>query len=495
MKTVTLIAHSRPGYTAQAIGALAEALLKPDEPIFDKLIISIDPGNAEVETICNRMAEVLSTSGVIDCTVYVNAPRQSPSPTDAVAENELLALSRAFEEHGSEFNLSIEDDAILTPDAALLAKWFWECHGGPASKYTLMAMCNHRDFGHGENPGGVPNDPSYVAEASHIAAPFAWCMSKWQWPFVRDYWNKKVVNPSGWDWSLSYAMRLDKRRTLHPVLSRCKNIGREGGVHEYPEWFDKSQGGLVYSDGMYAGPYKIVVKIPDSELEKLEPWMLPEVANERSKTMFGGLPDLGRVKTLVDVGAGDGGFLLPALNFYKPEKWLAIEMLPERADRLCEIAAASNGAGSVACVAVGDEFGPIPAHVTPHIDSSSLLEINPESEKMYGYSAGRMTPNRKVAVSMSMLDSLCIDLGEIDLVKVDVQGYEGRLIAGGQQTLARTRAVIIEELFVQHYFGQATPEEIEHALNALGFKLVRWLEKNYNKEGILLQGDALYVRE
>ena len=495
MKTITMIAHDRPAYTAQAIGALAEALVKLDEPTFDELIFSIDPGNDEVVRVCERASQTLAESGVVECSVYVNAPRQSASPTDAVAENELLALGRAFEDRDSDFNLSLEDDAVLTSDAALLAKWFWECNSGPASDYTLMSMCNYANFGHGANPGGIPDDPSYMAETLGITSPFAWCLSRWQWPFIRDHWNKKVVNPSGWDWSLRYAMNVAGKKSLHPVLSRCKNIGREGGVHESPDSFDKSQVGLACSDGTYAGPYKIVARIPDSELAKLEPWMLPEVANERSKTMFGGLPDLGRVKTLVDVGAGDGGFLLPALNFYKPEKWLAIEMLPERADRLCEIAAASNGAGSVACVAVGDEFGPIPAHVTPHIDSSSLLEINPESEKMYGYSAGRMTPNRKVAVSMSMLDSLCIDLGEIDLVKVDVQGYEGRLIAGGQQTLARTRAVIIEELFVQHYFGQATPEEIEHALNALGFKLVRWLEKNYNKEGILLQGDALYVRE
>lgn len=280
MKTVTLIAHSRPAYTAQAITALAAALLVPDEPVFDKLIISIDPGNAEVELICNKMAEILS-DGVIECVTYVNVPRQSASTTDTVAEAELLALSRAFEEHGSELNLSIEDDAILTPDAALLADWFWECHGGPASEYLLMAMCNHRDFGRGENPGGVPNDPSYVAESAHIAAPFAWCMSKWQWPFVRDSWNCKKVNPSGWDWSLSYAMRLARKRALHPILSRCQNIGREGGVHEYPEWFDKSQGGLTYSDGTYAGCYEIVVRIPDSELQRPEPWMLAEMERSR----------------------------------------------------------------------------------------------------------------------------------------------------------------------------------------------------------------------
>jgi hypothetical protein len=278
VKTITIIAHDRPLYTAKVISALAEALIKPSEPAFDLLIMSVDPGCREVMEVCERAAKVLTESGVIECVVYVNVPRQSASPTDAVAENELLALSRAFDEHDSEFNLSLEDDAVLTPDSALLADWFYRCHGGPLSDYLLMAMCNHRDFGRGKNPGDVPDDPSYIAEAAHIAAPFAWCLSKWQWPFVRDSWNKKVVNPSGWDWSLSYAMRLAKRRALHPILSRCKNIGREGGVHESVESFDQSQGGLVYSDGTYEGDYKIVVRVPGSELERLEPWMLPELS-------------------------------------------------------------------------------------------------------------------------------------------------------------------------------------------------------------------------
>ena len=279
MKTVTLIARDRPAYTAKVIEALAEALLKPVEaPAFDLLIMSIDPGNDRVVEVCERAAQMLSESGVIDCEMRVNSSRQSASPTDAVAENELIALTRAFDERGSEFNLSLEDDSALTSDAALLADWFYRCHGGPASEYLLMSMCNHRDFGRGKNPGGVPDDPSYVAEAAHIAAPFAWCLSQWQWPFVRDSWNKKVATPTGWDWSLSYAMRIAKRRSLHPILSRCRNIGREGGVHESPETFDQSQSGLVYSDGTHEGDYKIVVRVPDSELQKLEPWMLPELS-------------------------------------------------------------------------------------------------------------------------------------------------------------------------------------------------------------------------
>ena len=277
MNTITLIAHNRPSYTAQTIMGLTEALLNTVNPVFDKLIFSIDPGNSEVVDVCEKAAEVLANGSVIECVVYVNKGRLSDDGTIAVATNTELALMRAFEENDSDFNLSIEDDAVLTPDATLIAEWFLRCHGGPTSGYLLMSMCNHRDFGRNRNPGTIPNDPSYIAEAAHITSPFAWCLSRYQWPFVRDSWNKKIKFPMGWDWSLSYAMRLEKKRALHPVLSRCRNIGREGGVHESVETFDHSQLGLTYSDGTYSGDYRIVARIPDSELEQLDPWMTLEL--------------------------------------------------------------------------------------------------------------------------------------------------------------------------------------------------------------------------
>jgi hypothetical protein len=284
MKTVTLIAHNRPMYTARVISALAETLLRTPDPVFDRLIISIDPGNQETIDVCDKATEILAETGVIECHLYVNKPN-SPTVdgTDAVALNEFTALSRAFDDHGSEFNLSIEDDAILMPDAALLAQWFYERHGGPTSDYTLFGMCNHRDFGRGENPGKVPNDPSYMAESAHIPSPFAWCTSAWQWPFIKASWNCKKVPPMGWDWSLSYAMRLERRKALHPILSRCENIGRDGGVHESAQTFDATQIGLVYSDGTYDGDYRIVVRIPPVELEQLDPWMMSENQSATTK--------------------------------------------------------------------------------------------------------------------------------------------------------------------------------------------------------------------
>ncbi len=99
-------------------------------------------------------------------------------------------------------------------------------------------------------------------------------------------------------------------------------------------------------------------------------------------------------------------------------------------------------------------------------------------------------------VPVYTLDFLFAELDRIDLMKIDIQGYEGRAIRGGLETLKRTRALIIEVLFCHHYEGQSTADEIDGLLTGLGFKLERWLTDDWNHDHTVhLQGDALYIRE
>ncbi len=241
MRTITLVAHNRPSYTAKVLKALISC--HNIWNYFDKLIISVDPGDDRVFDLCEAAAKDISQMGILDTYVYRN------SINAGVAGNPQLALQRAFEEHRSDFNLAIEDDALLTPDAAWLADWFYREYGGELSPYFILSLCNHNEYRSGE--------PGELIECTYNTSPFAYCMSKHQWHIAKAHWNAKVTPPSGWDYSMSLAMVLLRLRGLHPTLSRCKNIGREGGVHETPETFDKTQSNVVYSSGDYSGRYNI----------------------------------------------------------------------------------------------------------------------------------------------------------------------------------------------------------------------------------------------
>lgn len=267
MRTITIAAHKRYGYLLACLTAVRNNLLK--EKFFDTLVISVDhSGDTRVVDLAKTFCHSVAERGLINPELQVSRVNLG------IAENTGRALQAAFEENNSDFNLHLEDDAVVTEDALHLIKQFYEedCH--PFSEYALLSLCNHRDYGRGQQ-SAVPNDPSLLAEASYISSPFAWVTTRWQWPAIRSSWNSKVIPPTGWDFSLSYNMRLLQQKAIHPVVSRCQNIGKYGGANETPETFEATQMGIVYSHN-FSGDFWIGPWIPYKELLNLDDWMLPE---------------------------------------------------------------------------------------------------------------------------------------------------------------------------------------------------------------------------
>jgi hypothetical protein len=263
MLSITLVAFKRPEYTSQALEAVSRCrgLTR-----FDCLFISIDPGFDAVSTVCRDWAKRLP----IPVEVTVNATALG------VAGNPLRAYSRAFDEARSDFNVAIEDDAVLSPDALELALWFYDRHGAEG-RYSFLNLCDHYDYrGDGKNKGAVPERPELLAETSNLSAPFAWCLPRREWAFVKANWNANSRSIPGWDWSLRFAVRMESKVALTPVLSRCRNIGRLDPTHETKETF-WVQSGLRYGDGSYTGDYAIVNQLRVDELRRIENWMLPEL--------------------------------------------------------------------------------------------------------------------------------------------------------------------------------------------------------------------------
>ncbi len=271
MRTIALVLCRRPDLVQSCVEALINC---QDLDQFDSLLFSIDGGfveSAEVAKRAEACALAISDSGLISCDVVAKGANLG------VAAHPLACLRWAFEEKKSDLHVQVEDDGIVKPDALRLALWFQGYKARFCQEAVLLGMCNHRDFGRGRHPE-VPDDPSIIAEAAHIPSPFAWTTTSSEWEFLRKSWNFKQTFPMGWDWSLSMAMRLEKRIAMHPVLSRCQNVGRLGGEHESPESFDQSQLGLPYQEERYSGDYEVRIHLDRSDLDHLDDWMLAERA-------------------------------------------------------------------------------------------------------------------------------------------------------------------------------------------------------------------------
>jgi hypothetical protein len=271
MKTITLVAYKRPGYTAMVLDHLNRCRGLEQ---FDRLAIFIDPGFDGVAEICRSMLAHLP----LPAELQINEDKLG------VAGNPYRAYSTVFDQLATDCNVAIEDDALLSPDALELALWFFEHHGSTEGRYHFLNLCDHLRYrGPGQNHNGLPEDPALLAETQHLSSPFAWCLSKRAWPFVKKNWNRNQRSIAGWDWSLRFAMRVQGIVALTPVLSRCQNVGRFDGTYDTEETF-RVQLGLNYSDGAYRGNYRIVNPLSDAELRRLDWWMVPELSRYFSET-------------------------------------------------------------------------------------------------------------------------------------------------------------------------------------------------------------------
>src|SRR5262249_23324875 len=100
--------------------------------------------------------------------------------------------------------------------------------------------------------------------------------------------------------------------------------------------------------------------------------------------------------------------------------------------------------------------------------SSSLLPMGPLHKQHFPYTAKESTEIVRVRRLDDFLNELCIT--DPILLKLDVQGYEGKVIAGAKSLLKRTRVVIVETSMSALYDGQSLFRDIFINLDDQGFK-------------------------
>jgi hypothetical protein len=101
----------------------------------------------------------------------------------------------------------------------------------------------------------------------------------------------------------------------------------------------------------------------------------------------------------------------------------------------------------------------------------------------------------EVECPMRTLDTLLAQLPEISLLKIDVQGYEKEVLAGGTQTLAKTKFLLIELNYMPQYAGGSWFGEMHELLTReYGFVLVNATEP-LCLNGRASMSDGLYVNE
>ena len=131
-------------------------------------------------------------------------------------------------------------------------------------------------------------------------------------------------------------------------------------------------------------------------------------------------------------------------------------------------------------------------NVLSNLASSSILEVNPDSETVFHT---RMDHISKIEVKVRTLDDIFNEckLDVLDLLKIDVQGYELDVFAGGTSALKKTQLIVSEVSFFEHYYGQPMFKDIYDFLKIQGFELRNMFGYVYDNHGSLIQCDAVFM--
>ena len=195
---------------------------------------------------------------------------------------------------------------------------------------------------------------------------------------------------------------------------------------------------------------------------------------------------------VVDIGANEGQWITALLGLIPVQQTFVIEPNPAAMLRCKQRLRRQTGI-TFSEVALGPRRGSAVLHVTKSSDFSSLLSPNHQLiDTNYGHESSAIVTEQTVDVVP--LDDLLPPDKEIDLMKLDVQGFEREVLAGAASALRRTRAILVETNFQSHYSKDSTFDVLFQLFtHDLGFSFWNISNPFHGKTGQSLWADAIFI--
>jgi FkbM family methyltransferase len=200
------------------------------------------------------------------------------------------------------------------------------------------------------------------------------------------------------------------------------------------------------------------------------------------------------IDLVLDVGANAGQYALELRGIGYRGAIVSFEPVAQAHAALAR-AAQSDPQWIVAPrLAIGDRAGEIELNVAENIVSSSVLA--PSALSLAAAPASRAS--RVERAPMERLDEAAwpyLGLARRIYLKIDVQGYEPRVLEGARDILEHIHGIQLEMSLVPLYEGQALLWEVNRSLEGMGF-CAHALMPGFSDpaSGRLLQLDGVYFR-
>jgi FkbM family methyltransferase len=198
------------------------------------------------------------------------------------------------------------------------------------------------------------------------------------------------------------------------------------------------------------------------------------------------------IKTVLDVGAHTGEFARRIRAILPHAELICFEPLQEPYSKLTQQFEGQPNFRAVR-YALGDKEGQCEIYHNEYAPSSSLLPMAELHKQSFTFAV----KEKNEMVEVRRLSDVVRELDVRDplLLKLDVQGFEDKVIAGGEDVVARAKIIIIEVSFQPLYEGGPLFDDIYRLLKENGFTYNGNFEQLFSpKDGRILQADAIFCR-
>jgi FkbM family methyltransferase len=201
------------------------------------------------------------------------------------------------------------------------------------------------------------------------------------------------------------------------------------------------------------------------------------------------------IRTIIDVGANTGQFAREMRRMFPNSKIYSFEPLTGPFAHLDVWAKEQGGHVQTFNVALGDSSGEakMNCHIE-HTPSSSFLASTELILEQYPFTQAQQSVSVRLARLDDVLAGLDEPLEREVLVKLDVQGYEDRVLRGASATLSVVSACIVEVNIDTLYQGQADFLTLVAQLHDAGLSYAGNLSQSYAEDGHVAWFDAVFKR-
>ncbi len=200
-----------------------------------------------------------------------------------------------------------------------------------------------------------------------------------------------------------------------------------------------------------------------------------------------------RIDTVFDVGAARGGYARRSSGSSATPGGSSPSSRWPRRSPTSPPRRGDDGDWTTLHTALGDAPGRQTINIASNSDSSSLLPMEDEHRA----AAPHVDYVGTEEIDVARLDDLApahLASGARPFLKIDTQGFEKQVLAGGQATLASCLGIQLELSFVPLYSGgMLVDEAVSYAYDS-GFELVAVAHGFTSPRGPVLQADGVFFR-